>query len=72
MLRIQAMFVNVPNMNDILSEIRVFLAFQPQSLRVATAPNSAVQHGPIALPNLLCTLVSVAQKLCPRNGPANA
>jgi hypothetical protein len=39
---------------------------------VATVSNIAVQHGPIALPNLLCTPVSVAQKLYPRNGPANA
>jgi hypothetical protein len=58
-------------MNGILSQIHVFFAFQPQPLRVATAPNAAVQHGPIALPNLLCTR-SFTQKLSPRNGPANA
>jgi hypothetical protein len=46
--------------------------FKVQAPRVAAAPNQAVQHGPIALPNLLCTLVSVAQNLCPRNVPANA
>jgi hypothetical protein len=45
---------------------------QVQPPRVGTVPNAAVQHGPIALPNLLCTLGSVAQNLCPRNGPANA
>jgi hypothetical protein len=46
-------------------------AFQAQAPRVATAPNQAVQHGPIALPNLLCAR-SFTQKLCPHNGPANA
>jgi hypothetical protein len=39
--------------------------------RVGTVPNQAVQRGPIALPNLLCAR-SFTQKLCPRNGPANA
>jgi hypothetical protein len=39
--------------------------------RVDTLPNAAVQHGPIALPNLLCAR-SFTQKLCPRNKPANA
>jgi hypothetical protein len=39
--------------------------------RVGTAPNVAVQRGPIALPNLLCAR-SFTQKLCPHNGPANA
>jgi hypothetical protein len=46
-------------------------AIQDQPPRVATVPNQAVQHGPIALPNLLCAR-SFTQKLCPRNGPANA
>jgi hypothetical protein len=54
--------------SNTVSSLRQFLA-------TASSPsvsNAAVQHGPIALPNLLCTPVSVAQNLCPRNGPANA
>jgi hypothetical protein len=53
------------------STITNFQASQVLPLRVATLPNEAVQHGPIALPNLLCAR-SFTQKLCPRNGPANA
>jgi hypothetical protein len=45
-----------------------------QVLATASSPsvsNAAVQHGPIALPNLFCAR-SFTQKLCPRNRPANA
>jgi hypothetical protein len=59
------------DMVHIFDLLRKYSATYHQPPRVGTVPNAAVQHGPIALPNLLCAR-SFTQKLCPRNGPANA
>jgi hypothetical protein len=56
---------------SMLKRVSELHKIRTQAPRVGTVSNAAVQHGPVALPNLLCT-PSVAQNLCPRNGPANA
>jgi hypothetical protein len=54
-----------------MNYLTCFKKVKVQPPRVATAPNQAVQRGPIALPNLLSAR-SFTQKLCPHNRPANA